>query len=183
MPKEVAILIKAVKLYPGGTLDRWAKIAEYVNEHGGEENETPEAKAKRARSAKECIAYSKQVQQAAAGDRAKLQASVQKPVAKVEVKDAPTVRLTDSKMSAETTTDKPKPAAPTPTMAAPSNPNWSPEQQLALESALRQFPASSFKANPSERWEKIAGVIDGKNKKDVKTRVKELAEFAKTKKK
>jgi DnaJ family protein C protein 2 len=56
--KETATLIKAVKLFPGGSLDRWTRIADYVNEHGQEEgsNGAP-------RSAKQIINYSKQVQQ------------------------------------------------------------------------------------------------------------------------
>lgn len=57
-PKETAALIKAVKLFPGGTLDRWSKIADYVNEHGHEENNSYNL-----RSAKDVISHSKQVQQ------------------------------------------------------------------------------------------------------------------------
>jgi DnaJ family protein C protein 2 len=189
-PKEMATLIKAVKLFPGGTLDRWAKIAEYVNEHGGDEGESASAKATRQRSAKECIATSKTVQQAASADRAKLQASVQKPVPKVDVKDAPTVRLTDSKMGTEQTKENKTPAAAADknagspsTMMAPLNASWNADQQMALENGLRTFPAAAFRSNPNERWAKIAETIQGKSVKEVKNRVKELAELAKTKKK
>lgn len=187
-PKEMATLIKAVKLYPGGTLDRWAKIAEYVNEHGGEEGESAAAKSTRQRSAKECIATSKTVQQAASADRAKLQASVQKPVPKVDVKDPPTVRLTDSKMGEQTKENKTpaaadKNAGSPSTMMAPLNASWNADQQTALENGLRTFPAAAFRANPNERWAKIAETIQGKSVKEVKARVKELAELAKTKKK
>jgi DnaJ family protein C protein 2 len=187
-PKEVATLIKAVKLFPGGTLDRWFKIAEYVNEHGGEEGET----GTRQRSAKECIATSKTVQQAASADRAKLQASVQKPVAKVDVKDPPTVRLTDSKMgdqapgakeNAAPSTGKNAAAGSPSTLMAPLNASWNADQQLALENGLRTFPAAAFRASPNDRWAKIAETIPGKSVKEVKARVKELAELAKTKKK
>ncbi len=60
--KEVAILIKAVKMFPGGTLDRWAKIAEYVNNHGGEDGESDQVKLDRWKSPEECIRTSKAVQ-------------------------------------------------------------------------------------------------------------------------
>lgn len=56
--KETATLIKAVKLFPGGSLDRWSKIADYVNEHGQEEGSSASP-----RTAKQIISYSKQVQQ------------------------------------------------------------------------------------------------------------------------
>lgn len=58
LAKETATLIKAVKLFPGGTLDRWSRIADYVNEHGQEENTSASP-----RTAKQIISYSKQVQQ------------------------------------------------------------------------------------------------------------------------
>ncbi|RKO89128.1 hypothetical protein BDK51DRAFT_14471, partial [Blyttiomyces helicus] len=124
-PKEIAILIKAVKQYPGGTISRWEKISEYVMDHGGDENETPEAKAK-----------------PAASDRAKLQASVQKAVKAVNLNDVPTERATvntdavippvsAAKSAAAKSAAASKPEAPKPTMAAPPNPNWSTEQQIA----------------------------------------------------
>jgi len=114
---------------------------------------------------------------AAASDREKLQASSQKPVAKVEIKEVPTLR---SDQAEETPV---VPSQPMPTMMVPPNPNWNNEQQIALEGALRKFPASAFTANPSKRWDAIAELVPGKASKDIKARMKELAEFAKTKKK
>ncbi|KAJ3044313.1 hypothetical protein HDV00_002633 [Rhizophlyctis rosea] len=197
-PKEVTILIKAVKLYPGGTISRWEKISEYVNDHGGEEAESEEARLARQRTPKEAITMSKQVQQAAAADRQKLQlAANKKPTLKQEIKEVPSERLpaeTNGVATAEKAPAKPAApqtngtaasadtGAPKPTMLAPPNASWSNEQQIALETAMRKFPAMQFSANPSERWEKIAAEVPGKDKKDVKKRVKELAEMVKRKK-
>ncbi|KAI9098042.1 DnaJ domain-containing protein, partial [Phlyctochytrium arcticum] len=176
-PKETATLIKAVKMFPGGTIDRWTKIAEYVNEHGGDENESPEMKLARNRTAKESISHSKLVQTAQSADRQKMQMAVKKPAAKLELNDVPTERHT---VTAPVTTTPTTPT--TTTMMAPPNPAWSTDQQLALEMAMRKFPATQFRAAPNERWEKIAGEVEGKSKKEVKARVKELAEMVKSKK-
>lgn len=54
-PKEISTLTKAIKMFPGGTLDRWGKIAEYVNDHGDN--------AASPKNAGDCIKTSKQVQQ------------------------------------------------------------------------------------------------------------------------
>ncbi|KAI8822020.1 uncharacterized protein EV422DRAFT_525342 [Fimicolochytrium jonesii] len=188
--KETATLIKAVKMFPGGTIDRWEKIAEYINEHGGDENEDAEAKAKRARTPKEAIGQSKVVQTAQAADRQKLQQAVKKPVAKVEIKEQPSEKVdeTPAKPAAKPAAAKPAvngtaAAAPaSPTMMAPANASWSTDQQIALEQAMRKYPAAQFRETPNERWERIAEEIPGKTKKDIKQRVKELADMVKKKK-
>lgn len=59
--KEITCLIQAVKTYPGGTIDRWDRIAEHVNEHGGEDNETEDQKASRLRSTKDVINQAKKI--------------------------------------------------------------------------------------------------------------------------
>ncbi|KAJ3299819.1 DnaJ (Hsp40), sub C, member 2 [Borealophlyctis nickersoniae] len=195
--KETAVLIKAVKLYPGGSIDRWVKIAEYVNDHGGEEDETAEARAQRERTPKEAIAMSKHVQQAEASERTKLQIALnKKPVLKQEITEEPTKRVdgavsltNGTNGSAAPKDSKPKtngaaPAndGPKPTMLAPPSPSWTNEQQVALEQAMRKYPAMQFSSNPSERWEKIAAEVPGKTKKEIRQRVKELAEMVKRKK-
>ncbi|KAJ3092035.1 hypothetical protein HK102_011383 [Quaeritorhiza haematococci] len=173
-PKEVAILIKAVKLFPGGTVNRWDKISEYVNQHANEDEEETD-KRRPDRTPDECIKMSKQVQQgAAATDRTRLQLTAQKKVVQVDIKDAPTQRYSAS-ASAESQANG---ASSTDNTATA----WTPAQQAALESALRKYPASAFSANPAERWDKIAGEVEGRTKKEIKLRVKELAEMIKKKK-
>ena len=54
---------------------------------------------------------------------------------------------------------------------------WSQEQQKLLEAALSQFPKGT-----SERWERIAGKVEGKSKEQCMMRFKFLAEQIKKKK-
>lgn len=256
-PKEIAVLIHAVKLYPGGSLQRWEKIAAYINAHAGEEDEDEKAKKRRFRKPDECIKMSKELDEgqaaAATMDRTKLQeigSGIRKH--EVEIKETPSMRY-EAELEAEraaaaakkdagvagkaakpsepakTAEPAAKPVkekaptapAPVPTpaaaVAAPapaeapkeksapaaapapaekkaeakspveaaanaSETIWSPVQQAALEAALRQHPASMYKENPNERWDKIAPLVPGKTKKDIKARVKELAELVKQKK-
>jgi len=56
---------------------------------------------------------------------------------------------------------------------------WSQVQQKALEAALANFPKSSA----SDRWDKIAKCVPGKNKEECKLRYKYLVEAVKKKKK
>ena len=54
---------------------------------------------------------------------------------------------------------------------------WSQDQQKSLETALSQFPKGT-----SERWERIAGKVEGKSKEQCMLRFKFLAEQIKKKK-
>lgn len=52
---------------------------------------------------------------------------------------------------------------------------WSPEEQKKLESALKQYPSSGKNAyKGSDRWDKIAELLEGRTKKEVMARVKEI---------
>jgi len=61
--------------------------------------------------------------------------------------------------------------------AGPDEDAWSQEQQKSLEVALSQFPKGT-----SERWERIAGKVEGKTKEQCMLRFKFLAEQIKKKK-
>ncbi|KAJ1330260.1 hypothetical protein BSLG_009575 [Batrachochytrium salamandrivorans] len=148
-PKEVVILIKAVKMFPGGASSRWEKIAEY----------------ERARRSRWRNPRAKDSAPAAA-DRNRFQAAAAKPTTKIEIKDAPSQSIEPL----------PKP------QQQHLLPLQSTEQQLALEQAMRKFPASAFTANPAGRWEKMADDVPGKSKNEIKARVKELANMVKKKK-
>ena len=61
--------------------------------------------------------------------------------------------------------------------AGPVEESWSQDQQKSLEVALSQFPKGT-----SERWERIAGKVEGKTKEQCMLRFKFLAEQIKKKK-
>jgi DnaJ family protein C protein 2 len=139
-PAETAALIKAVNLYPGGSLSRWEKIAEYVADHGHGQQRSP----------KECIVQSKSVISVGAADRFAMQ---------------------QTKSSESKAAEAVKEAEPV------SKSDWTAEQQQKLEAGLKKFPAAEFKANPQKRWENVAQMVPGKDKKAVKERVKALQEL------
>ncbi|KAJ3097703.1 hypothetical protein HDU97_004587 [Phlyctochytrium planicorne] len=200
-PKEQATLIKAFKTFPGGTVQRWEKIADYVNLHGVDEGEESGS---RARGPDDCIKKSKELQAVSTAERAALQQAVVTKKKEIDVKDAPTAReAVNTDLAVKPTTNGSAPATPAngsasplskktskatlPTttggFVVPEDASWSAAQQAQLEAALRKYPASAFTAAPSERWEKIATEVDGKNKKEVKQRVKDLADAIKKKNK
>ncbi|KAJ3166155.1 hypothetical protein HK101_012006 [Irineochytrium annulatum] len=228
-PKEQATLIKAIKSFPGGTVSRWEKIADYVNLHAPEDGQPSNE-----RGPEECIKKSKELQEVSMAERTALQqvAAASTKKKDIEITDAPTERDTantdlrvekgaavsagakkgakgkENANSANAKGQSPGPASkapgpatpngkgpaaaakeaqpassPAPTSPAPASgfvvpedSSWTSSQQAELEAALRKFPASQFTSQPSERWEKIATEVTGKNKKEVKQRVKDLAE-------
>lgn len=58
-----------------------------------------------------------------------------------------------------------------PPAPAASPDEWSPDQQAALQQALKDVPAS---IEPGERWTRIAGLVPGKTKKECVARFKAL---------
>lgn len=163
-PKDLQLLTKSIKLFPGGTVERWEKIADYLSHH----TNTP-------RTSAECIKISKQIQSGAIDPALLAQAFVEQEnlaikSRNVTIADPPTVRTDD---------DEPKSAEPKEDEEASE---WSPVQQAQLEAALKEFPAGMFKENPADRWDKIAACVEGKSKKEVKLRMKELADLIKKKK-
>lgn len=71
---------------------------------------------------------------------------------------------------------QPGPASQSPTPSA-QNQVWSQNQQRLLELALQQFPRGT-----SERWQRIAAVVPGKNKDECIARYKALAELVQKRK-
>ena len=58
----------------------------------------------------------------------------------------------------------------------PEEDHWSQEQQKSLEAALSQYPKGT-----NERWDRIAGKVEGKTKEQCMLRFKVLAEQVKKK--
>ncbi|KAI9223793.1 hypothetical protein BC828DRAFT_375133 [Blastocladiella britannica] len=80
-PKELQILVLAVKKIPGGALERWDKVAEYVAVHSGEEK----------RKVVDVIAQSKALA-AGGGGKEQLKVLQDHRISGYDVKDAPTTR-------------------------------------------------------------------------------------------
>ncbi|KAI9140199.1 hypothetical protein BKA69DRAFT_1125928 [Paraphysoderma sedebokerense] len=159
--KEIKILIKAANMFPGGTVNRWQKIADYVALHSGEET----------RPEDQIIKKSGEVKKGTAFDNAVLDSLQNEPKKNSDtvVNDAPTVR--DPASDASTQEDESK-------ENSKASKVWTPAQQIQLQRALQKYPPS-YKG--ADRWDKIASLVEGKTKKECMLRVKQLAEQAKSK--
>ncbi|RKP06319.1 hypothetical protein THASP1DRAFT_22327, partial [Thamnocephalis sphaerospora] len=169
--EEIAILIKAVSKFPGGSRKRWETISEYVAVHSGQA----------ARSNEELIAKSKDLQRGATSMQADAVRQLQfvKKHADTRINDEPSIRFDVVDGASEPA------SASAATAAAAEKPadtavNWTSEQQQQLEKALKTYPAS-WKGE-GDRWDMIAAEVEGRNKREVKLRVKFLMEQIKAKK-
>ncbi|XP_068611119.1 dnaJ homolog subfamily C member 2 [Brachionichthys hirsutus] len=154
--EDLQLLIKAVNLFPAGTNARWEVIANYMNLHS-----TTGTK----RTAKDVINKAKNLQRL-------------DPVQKDEINRKAFEKFKKEHGVVATTIDNAVPSerfdgAGGEGNAAP----WTTEEQKLLEQALKTYPVST-----AERWEKIAGVVPGRSKKDCVKRYKELVEMVKAKK-
>ncbi|KAJ3124931.1 DnaJ (Hsp40), sub C, member 2 [Physocladia obscura] len=184
--KEVSTLVKAVKTFPGGTVSRWEKVAEYVNLHGVDSPADSND-----RGPDECIKKSKEMQDASVAERTALQSAATEASKKKDtmLNEKPSDRTeVNSDLATPAGSAKAaKPAVASSTTAGgfvlPENDMWSAAQQAALEEGLKKYPAIQFNSAPAKRWEEIAKEVDGKNVKEVKQRMKDLADaLAKSKK-
>eukprot|EP00158_Paraphelidium_tribonemae_P004780 Partr_v1_DN26961_c2_g1_i1_m6746 putative Transcription factor len=153
---ETKLLIKAVNMFPGGAQNRWQKIAEYLQNHSS---------SGRLRSADEIIAMSKIVKSSAFMAKASQLQGVEKKK-EVVITDGPTIMYEKTNDSSNENSETPVAAA-----AQPNKVIWSSEQQSQLEAALKKYPGSYA---GKDRWEKIAAMVDGRSKKEVLARVKEI---------
>ncbi|XP_074644280.1 dnaJ homolog subfamily C member 2-like [Tubulanus polymorphus] len=158
---ETTMLIKAVNLFPAGTVQRWETVANFINQHCGSSF-----------NAKESLNKAKDLQ--------KMDPSAMKEEANKKAYDkfskgkeeAPAVHIQD-KISERYDSAAVQQVAEMGTNAAP----WSADEQKLLEQALKSFPAST-----PERWERIAESVRTRSKKDCMKRYKELVEMIRAKK-
>jgi len=161
---DLAHIVKAVNLFPAGTIDRWEVVASFINQH----SKTPEV----VRTAKETLSKAKEMQQ---GD-------FHLSSLKDEVNKNAYENLEKQKKKEVTSkTDDAEGSKRFETAAEVQGLNvspWSGEEQKLLEQALKTFPASVG----AERWDKIAECLPDRSKKDCMKRYKELAELIRAKK-
>ncbi|CAH1784542.1 unnamed protein product [Owenia fusiformis] len=160
--EEMQLLIKAVNLFPAGTVERWETIAGFLTQHMPSSN----------RSAKEVLFKAKSLQKM---DSTKMKDAVNQKAFDRFSKSHKANPATSSESSGSE-----RFVSPAEHLVAEtgSNPNpWTADEQKLLEQALKKFPAST-----PERWDKIADCIPTRGKKDCMKRFKELAEMIKAKK-
>ncbi|XP_029318141.1 dnaJ homolog subfamily C member 2 [Cottoperca gobio] len=151
--EDLQLLIKAVNLFPAGTNARWEVIANYMNLHS-----TSGMK----RTAKDVINKAKNLQRLDPGQKDEINRKAFEKFKKEHSAVAPTI---DNAVPSERFD------------AAGNAASWTTEEQKLLEQALKTYPVST-----TERWEKIAGAVPGRTKKDCMKRYKELVEMVKAKK-
>jgi len=144
-PEELSSLAKAVRKFPPGSRNRWATIANYINTQPGRSVRRME---------EDCLKQSKLMASDAMDRRELGSAKLAFDQLQKKIK---------SKVSA---VDEPQPQ-----LQQEADDDWTPEQQSALETALKEFPSSMDK---NERWKAIAKAVSGKSKKACVSRFKFL---------
>lgn len=167
--KELALLVKATNLFPGGATARWEKIAEYIAEHGHEGK----------RSIQEIIHQAKQFdpKHSTTTMMKNLQALQQEHATlepkknKIDITTPATLR-DEAPPTAEERFEEAKKGVES------ENEVWTPQQQAQLQAALKKYP-NTYKE--VDRWDRIAEMVEGKNKKACIIRCKHLIEQLKLK--
>ncbi|TEB19984.1 SANT/Myb domain containing protein, partial [Perkinsus sp. BL_2016] len=170
---EINLLINAVKQFPGGSTNRWEQITSTLNRQLANTATSPRtfsvnqviAQAATLQSSKDVVALDSD-----ARDEAQTQAALNSSKKKRD----PRVDMAEPTVAAhyfEVEVDQEKDQDNTSTTVI-----WTPEDQLALENALKTVPV-----NDPARWDRVAELIPGKSKKECLTRVKEIAAILKAK--
>ncbi|XP_043245194.1 dnaJ homolog subfamily C member 2-like [Amphibalanus amphitrite] len=153
---ELQMLIKAVKLFPAGTNQRWEVIASFINQHVSGSK----------RTAKEVLAHAKDLQKS---DQKLKQSANQNAYENFEKSTKAAGKIDDTGISERTET----PLDQQGSNQAP----WTPEEQKRLEQALKTYGPQT-----KDRWDRIAECLPNRTRKDCMRRYKELVELIKAKK-
>lgn len=152
---ELRLLTQALKKFPGGTLNRWDKIADHVG------TRTATEVANQTKRMHDKFSKGNGPSDAGAIQRAAATAALVKKSGHTSSALSDAARLGAAAAS-----------------GAPVSAVWSEDEQRALESGLKEFP-SSLK---DERWVKIAANLPGRSPEECKKRFKALAKAVKEKK-
>ncbi|CAN8074748.1 unnamed protein product [Agarophyton chilense] len=146
---ELSLLSKAVAKYPGGTLERWSKIADFVG----------------TRSADEVL------RKVSANRPSKIRASTASGEGRVSQQPSAFERFQEKKKGSPIApqTKSPSPAR---TSQPPNKLNFTPKQQSMFETALKKHPGSDGEA----RWKKVSAAVD-RTPEECKERFQELIAF------
>jgi len=170
---DIALLVKAVKSFPPGTVNRWNTIADYMNLHS--------ALCKTYES-KDIITKVKKLQSKEGDDlKTKINKQAYENFEKSQKQRIDEVVHTGGLSSRDTvnTCLAPDLGAPDEVKKRKQAAAWGADEQKLLEEALKKFPQAAL---GSARWESIAEHVGTKTKKECMRRYKELVEQIKAKK-
>ncbi|XP_054286785.1 dnaJ homolog subfamily C member 2-like [Macrosteles quadrilineatus] len=157
--EDVQILIRAVNLFPAGTVQRWEAVTNFINQHY---NGLPGVKV--VRNKKEVLSKVKELQNTS-GDQ--LKETINKNAYESFEKEKKASLAVASEASERVDA----------VAAATSTTPWTSEEQKLLEQALKSYPNGT-----PERWDRISECVKSRSKKECMLRCKELAEIVKAKK-
>lgn len=169
--ENLQLLIKAVNLFPAGTTQRWEIIANFINQHSENGNNfTAKDVLNKAKDLLQNTDYSKSGLKVAANKQAYSNFEKDKQNARVLDKTEISEKIENTVQKTQKNTEKS-------TENVENSSNWTPNEQLLLEQALKTYSNST-----PDRWDKIAECIPTRSKKDCMKRYKELVEIVKAKK-
>lgn len=183
-PDELSLLSKGVSKFPGGTRDRWQKLADYIGTKSPDEvlakvNESRASKASGNSHAHALANSASKKQDAKAFERFQEKKKGAKPVSTQS--SPPPASKTKTAAAAAGAATAPQPTklsngAGKGESSLPSQPPnkllFTPKQQSSFEAALKKFPASEGEM----RWKKVSNLV-GRPPEDCKERFSELIAF------
>lgn len=194
-PENIQILIKAVNLFPAGTVQRWEVIANYLNQHGTisaggkfiARDVLNKAKSMQSSDFKQDVlkqqvnnnafeSFEKSKKDLKKVDNAEISMNlngVSTPIQNgVDTKKKSKATANDTNaQNKESVNDVDAATAP-----ADAASTWTKEEQALLEQAMKTYPVST-----PDRWDRIAECIPNRTKKDCLRRVKELVDLVNAK--
>ncbi|KAJ2460680.1 hypothetical protein GGF42_000686 [Coemansia sp. RSA 2424] len=163
--KELEMLTKATNKFPGGTVNRWETISDWLAQHGGFAR----------RAGEELLVKTSELRKGANSGSGSLVKELQSKNIGSMVDAAP-MNQASVRYDGPALVRK-QPSQESPKEAVSERP-WSASEQGQLERALQAYPPS-YKG--ADRWDKVAEAVVGRTKKECKNRVRHLAEQVRSK--
>lgn len=203
-PDNVQFLIKAVNLFPAGTVQRWETIASYLNQHctnlgtskfmardvlnKAKGMQASDFKQKSDANENAFASFEKSKKKLKKLDNAEVSVNDNEPVvvqngitvnghAEEEIKTNGVAHNDTTESNGQTAGQTVgQPAQPPQPQQQSANTTWTKDEQTLLEQAMKTYPVST-----ADRWDRIAECIPNRTKKDCLRRVKELVDLVNAK--
>ncbi|XP_027205287.2 dnaJ homolog subfamily C member 2-like [Dermatophagoides pteronyssinus] len=158
---DVQILIKAVKLFPAGTPNRWTVIANYIND---------KTDSNIVRNHRDVLEKAKDLQKSNEQQQDLKEEANKNAFKKLEIHATQNVNVAQESAPSQ------RYDAPSSILEVNDNP-WTNEEQQLLEQAMKTYPSNLG----TERWNLIAECIPNRSRADCIKRYKYLVELVKAK--